>query len=257
MARLRSAFIPFLVGCLVTLLAVALTQSWLPGVPLDPGSWLRSHGVSFDLGSWFTALGDWLKSHKDELSASGALVTGVGLVIAAWALLVNARAQGVAAHTASWNSSRDCLWHFNERWKELYDSRTKAIQVVKTMQTMQYFAHDPDLAVVLNHFDSMAFMGNRKHLDDELAWTNYFDEAADLWNKSTGYIAWRRETKKDWTLYCEYEPWIHRLAKMNERRRTISRREGKPPSPIATSAPKPGDGRGEERPSGKDGAGKG
>src|SRR5438105_15854740 len=131
MARLRSAFIPFLVGCLVTLLAVALTQSWLPGVPLDPGSWLRSHGVSFDLGSWFTALGDWLKSHKDELSASAALVTGVGLVIAAWALLVNARAQRVAPHTGSWNSARDCLGHFNDRWQDLNPSLTKAIAVVQ------------------------------------------------------------------------------------------------------------------------------
>ncbi len=208
-------------------MAVGVFQLWLPGIasqalvklqPIDPAPWLRG-------------LGGWLTGNKDELTT---IAAGIGVVIAILALFVNARAEqrvADATRLATWNSTRDVLWRFNEQWNQLYESRKKAVQILKTMPP---YAYDTDLAQVLNHFEAMAFYANRGHLDDEMAWTNYFDEAADLWNRAMGYINWRREAMDDWTLYGEYEMWVHRVAKMDARRRELAKRQRQHPSSVAS-----------------------
>jgi hypothetical protein len=215
----------FLTGCLATLVAVGVFQLRVPAIasqalvklqPFDPTSWLRG-------------LGGWLTGNKDEVTA---IAAGIGVVIAILALLVNARAQGVAARTGTWNSNRDVLWKYHDSWAQLYESRKKADQILKTMPP---YAYNVDLTAALNQFEGMAFFGNRGHLDDEMAWTNYFDEAADLWNRGIGYIKWRREDGNDWTLYCEYEKWIHKLAKMDASRRKVANRKREDPSSVATA----------------------
>src|SRR5260370_28961305 len=117
MGRLRSASIPLLVGCVITLLALSLIKSWLVRSQvmgtmqaLDIGSWLRSQVPSFDAASWLMDLGNGLQGHKDELTSIGALATGAGVLIAAWALFINAKAQRLAAQTSSCKTYRDVLW---------------------------------------------------------------------------------------------------------------------------------------------------
>jgi hypothetical protein len=231
MAPLRKALVGFLTGCVVTIVAVGVFQLWLPGIasqavvklqPYDPASWLRS-------------VGGWVAGNKDLVTN---VATVIGVVIAILVLVVNAKAQRVAARTATWNSNRDVLWRYHDRWAQILESRKKADQILTAMTPATY-AYDKDLTVVLNHFEGMAFFGNRGHLDDEMAWTNYFDDAARLWNRGMGYIKWRRGEAKDWTLYCEYEKWVHNLAKIDARRREVAKRKRQDPSPVATAEEAP------------------
>ena len=213
---------PCIAAVLVTLVSILVIQFLSHGaagrgldrlLASDPGSWLQAHQPNLDLGQW-------LASHAGELTGIGALASGAGLVIASLGLLVSATAQRQAAFTSSWNSSRDCLWHFNEQWKSLYESRTAADAALKKMPP---YAVNEQLSSVLNFFDNMAFMGTRGHLDDELAWTNYFDEASDLWKRAASYVEWQQRSDNDPTLWCEYEPWLKRLAKIDARRKELAK----------------------------------
>jgi hypothetical protein len=231
MAQLRRALVWFVSGCVVTFVAVGVFQLWLPRIASQALAKLQP----FDPASWLHGLGGWLTANKDQVTS---VATGLGVVIAILVLLVNAKAQRVAARTATWDSTRDVLWKFHERWGQILESRRKADQILTAMTPTTY-AYDKDLTVVLNHFEGMAFFGNRGHFDEEMAWTNYFDEAADVWNRGMGYIKWRRESRKDWTLYCEYEKWIHKLAKMDARRTKLAKRKKRDPSPVATAEENP------------------
>jgi hypothetical protein len=244
--RFRGAFVPFAAGVLVAVVAVFAIQSLSPGtfaqflvkLPVfDTWAWLSAHVSASDAWAWLRTHvsasdpGKWLRDHQTELTGVGALAAGIGLFIAGMGLWVN-------AHTSSWNSSRDCLWNFHTRWNSLLDSRVKADEFLKTMQSHVF---NEQLGQVLNFFDTMAFMGNRGHLDDELAWTNYFEEANDLWRRSASYILWRQNLAPDPTLWCEIGPWVVRLAKLDAKhKKKAMRRRGKRPElkvRIALAAP--------------------
>ncbi len=223
MERMRRSFQPFAVGVLLTLAAVVVIQglsggtlthlvSKLPAV--DASNWLHAHAKAPDPGPW-------LKDHKEELTAIAALVAAAGLVIASLGLLVSASGQRNAAFVGSWNSSRDCLWHFNEQWAGLIESRKAADEALNKMPP---YAENEQLTKVINFFDNMAFMGLRGHLKDELAWTNYYDEASDLWKRAAAYVEWQQISDNDPTLWCEFEPWIKRLAKIDATRRKAAMR---------------------------------
>lgn len=221
------AVLAFLAGCVLTLAAVALSQSWLPT--------LLDH--------------TWLKDHQDQITAvvalGGLVVAALGVVSAVSLLYLNARAVTLAAETARWGSTRDILWRFNDQWAKLYDTRVKAGEILDRLAALEAttpqadYKYERDLSEVLNHFDSMAFMGRRKHLDTEMAWSYYFEDAARLWNRSIGYIRWRRTSRNDWTLFAEYEDWIHDLAKMDSQKRKQAKPHKMLPVEIAeTRAPK-------------------
>ncbi|SRR5581483_2323252 len=198
----------FLSGCVITLVAVGTYQRWLSVIAAQDSTLL--------------------------LTVLGGIVASGGVLIALAALAVSAWGQLAAARTASWDSTRDLLWHFNKRWGEIYDSRVKADEFLKTTPVPAY-SYNRDLTEVLDHFESMGFFGNKHHLDDEKAWQFYFDEAADLWNRAIDYIAWRRKSRNDWTLFCEYEQWIHRLAGINTARTKSAERQKRIPTPVAAT----------------------
>jgi hypothetical protein len=164
------------------------------------------------IGLFSLDLGVSLKENKDAFTSLGALSAAIGLMVASVALAINAAAQRQSAHTATWTSSRDCLWHFTNRWNELGDTRKLAYETLKKMSPP---APNEQLSVMLNFFDNLAFMGNHGHLDDELAWSNFFDEGLDLWKRAEDYIRWQQKEDKDPTLWCEFGPWIQRLDKIN------------------------------------------
>lgn len=157
-----------------------------------------------------------LLANKDIIAVLGPLVSGLGVVVASFGVGVAGLSFRLSAQTAVWNSARDCLWHFNEDWGNLQDVRKQANEAI---QAQGPFGFEPDLDDVLNFFDGMAFMGNRGHLDDELAWSYYYDEAHDVWTRAKPYVMWYRTEKQDGTFWIEIEPWLTRLGKINARKK--------------------------------------
>jgi len=204
---MRRGLVWFLIGCVVTLAAVGVYQRWLPVIVAQEPALLH-------------------------LGIAGIVASGGGLIALA-ALGVSAWGQLNAARTARWDSTRELLWDFNKRWTGLYDSRVKADQFLNTTPASAY-VYDRDLTEVLDIFEAMAYFGNRGHFEDEKAWQFYFDEAADLWNRAVAYVAWRRESRKDWTLFCEYEKWIQRLAHINSARMKSAASEKRMPNQVAS-----------------------
>ncbi len=188
-ARLQSVVPSFVLGAVVGLALIAIVQHWSAGVHLGP----------------------WLSSHKDELAGLGVLVSSLGLLIASAGLFISAFGQRLTAVTAFWNSSRDCFWHFNDKWATLPTARRVADQFLATTSP-PYAVTSTPLEEVLNFFEGMGYMANRGHLNDELAWAFYFDEANDLWDRAERYVAWQQTGVP--ALWREHKPWLDRLAKI-------------------------------------------
>jgi hypothetical protein len=244
---LRGSFVPFVIGVLLTVVAVFVVQSLSPGTlaqflvklpAFDPWTWLGAQMSAFAPWSWLSAhvsaldQEKWFRDHAAELTGIGALAAGIGLFVAAMGLRVS-------ANTSKWISSRDCLWRFNKEWKNLYETWGAAEKILETMPPT--YVWNKEVGDVLNFFDRMAFMGNRGHLDDELAWTNYFDDAHDFWKLAAGYILWRQRELEDLTVWCEYGPWVQRLAKVDARhKKKANRNKRKRPElkvPVSPTAP--------------------
>lgn len=138
----------------------------------------------------------------------------IGVVIASAALVIAFVAQIINVRTARWNSSRDCLWHFNDGWEKIEANRDKAWTAIKAMPP---FAENADVDTVLDFYDGMAFMGNRGRLDDELAWSYWYAEADAFYRAAEPYIAWAVSEDDDAPLWCELKPWMAKLRRVEGR----------------------------------------
>lgn len=188
---------------------------------LEGAAWLSSSPINGVLA--------WLSTNKSALDALAAVSTTLAGAVAAIGLLLTGIGLLLSSRTSRWDSSRDCLWHFNDEWTDLDASRVKADAALDGMPPYQ---ESEDLDDVLNFFDGMAFMGNRGHLNDELAWSYYYDEARDVWCRAQGYIRRNQDEANDKTLWMEMEPWLVRLERIQRKKRaSVDGRRPKPRPP--------------------------
>ncbi len=177
--------------------------------------------------------GRLLGDHSAALTTLGALLASVGFVataVAAFAALRQARigANQLSLQTkvANWTSSRECVWHFTREWnfelRPVWERVNKHLESEKPKRWWRFRADlrasmdlEKDFDALLNHFDAMAYLGMRGHLDDGLAWSLFYENVKHYWTKACdlGYVDRVRE--RDPTLWMEIDPWIDKLYRID------------------------------------------
>ena len=111
------------------------------------------------------------------------------------------------------NTALDSIWRFDTQWNSdgMADARSAAAASLLDGQP------GSDLDVVLDFFDQIALLANRKALDDEMVWYQFYWPMANYWGASQDYV---REVARDDALRWEQlSVLMPRLAAIEARRR--------------------------------------
>jgi len=148
---------------------------------------------------------------------------------------------------------RDCLWHFLDRWDKVtvgYEQAKDALKLFNNMAELPDQATTETVYGLLNFFDSLGRMANHHHIDDDITWFYFHDDAHELWELAEKYVTSERLTAGDLgiTWWQDYESWVVRIRriedseckKQKKRAEKSARRRGltSPPGP-PTSQPGP------------------
>ena len=145
------------------------------------------------------------------------LATALGAVGTFAAVAVAARQLMDQREVAAFTSSRDALWRFSDEWEAIAPARQGLKKAISEGTFHGSNPQDHDNAIdVLNFFDGLGFMANRGHIDDEMSWNWFYEEARYVWDKLEAHISYERGS--DPVLWCEYPIWLERIERIEERK---------------------------------------
>lgn len=160
-------------------------------------------------------------------TAVGAVGASVGAVGTFAVALVALRQLGEQRRTSTFTSWRDALWRFSREWDDLSGERRLLQDSIVAGTFHGANPQDRQNATdVLNFFDGLAFMANRKHLDDEMSWFWFYEEALYVWNELQPHITYVRS--EDPLAWSEYPIWLDRITEMERRNQARARAEAWP-----------------------------
>ena len=235
MSRLQTLLailVTFLLGVIVGS-AVALNGG-LAGTTLSVGFQTTAATLRMSL--------DWFQNHSALSVALAALAGGIAVA----QLRRNYQQDRSTA-------MRDCLWHFLDRWDKVtvgYEQAKDALKLFNNMAELPDQATTETVYGLLNFFDSLGRMANHHHIDDDITWFYFHDDAHELWELAEKYVTSERLTAGDLgiTWWQDYESWVVRIRriedseckKQKKRAEKSARRRGltSPPGP-PTSQPGP------------------
>ena len=122
------------------------------------------------------------------------------------------------------NTALESIWHFDTQWNA--DSMAE----VRSAAAASLLDGQPgrDVEVVLDFFDQLALLVNRKALDEEMVWYQFYWPMANYWGASQNYVHdMARDDPLRWEQLGRVMP---RLMAIEARRRKRTAQEAAPTS---------------------------
>jgi len=150
-----------------------------------------------------------------------ALATALGALGAGAAAIVAATQLRDQREIARWASSRDSLWRMSDAWEKLLTTR---VQVRAALEDGSFDpqAEQPGAEDLLDFLESLAYLANQKHIDDEMSWVWFYAPAHALWTDLAPYVKRRRDNEAvDW---MEIGRWLKRLDEIETKKTEEAKR---------------------------------